>query len=657
MHRRTAPAAPREALTNDGTGTASSQSRGIRPRAPILGRGGTNNSNSNNKNNNVRLLGVILIFMVGALLFLHHNDPVHFPIIPLSLQRQLHQDQTHHQPASSLASHMQPSVSLAGGAGAGQDKGQANNNINALKVQSPLKQQQEQTSAAAAVIAPIGGITSTSTSNVSTSTLLYPNTPVYDTDGVTRLHIVFSTDCGDFQHWQSYLMFFSAWKAGQPGHVTRIASGCTEDEQLTAQQWHDDHISGPNAMAPGNRFGIHFTPKFTTVMDADGKEVGNYKFFNKPLGLKHWMEHGTGMGFAEGFDISSTAAEGTMADEDVVVILIDPDMILLRPISSDFSVERETIFANAKETSNWPTLKVKHGYPFAQKYGLGTQWQTFGLATITGDPHSPALEVNKVDGRNHYPAGPPYIGTARDMYAIAQKWTEFAPKVHAEYPYLLAEMYAYCIAAAHLKLPHKLIVSGMISNTGSSQAEGWAMIDKIPAMEVCDIASNDANDEHSHEHSSQQPQHDTVLDKSHARYYALPNVIHYCQRYAVGDWFFSKRKHPKDFFTCSKPLMAVPPQGSNVALETYQLKPPGSHTKADLIPKQAKRNAFMVCGILALLNQAATFYKSNHCSSNHHHLNDAGLNSIGEGSAGDDEGSDGDNGVANLAKTLKLPLS
>jgi hypothetical protein len=42
----------------------------------------------------------------------------------------------------------------------------------------------------------------------------------------TRYHIIFSTDCSPFQHWQSYLVFFSAMTLRQPGHVTRIASGC-----------------------------------------------------------------------------------------------------------------------------------------------------------------------------------------------------------------------------------------------------------------------------------------------------------------------------------------------------------------------------------------------------------------------------------------------
>lgn len=62
-------------------------------------------------------------------------------------------------------------------------------------------------------------------------------------DGKT-LYIVFSTDCGSFQHWQSYLLFFSAVRIRQPGFITRIASGCTEEEKQEAKEWYQTHIQG-----------------------------------------------------------------------------------------------------------------------------------------------------------------------------------------------------------------------------------------------------------------------------------------------------------------------------------------------------------------------------------------------------------------------------
>lgn len=62
---------------------------------------------------------------------------------------------------------------------------------------------------------------------------------------------------------------------------------------------------------------------------------------------------------------------------------------------------------------------------------------------------TPAKKVSKKDAINHYATGPPYLATTRAMRRIAQKWAEFVPRSHKEKPELMAEMYAYCIAAAH----------------------------------------------------------------------------------------------------------------------------------------------------------------------------------------------------------------
>jgi len=56
-------------------------------------------------------------------------------------------------------------------------------------------------------------------------------------DNVT-LYLVFSTDCSPSQHWESYLLFFSAMRAKQLGIITRIASGCTEKQTAEAREFH-----------------------------------------------------------------------------------------------------------------------------------------------------------------------------------------------------------------------------------------------------------------------------------------------------------------------------------------------------------------------------------------------------------------------------------
>merc|ERR1712157_158545 len=121
--------------------------------------------------------------------------------------------------------------------------------------------------------------------------------------------------------------------------------------------------------------------------------------------------------------------------------------------------------------------KVQDGIPFAQIYGYVDQWQSkIDLEKVTGDANTPAKYVPKADAIRFFPIGPPALATAKDMYNIAMNWTEFAPGVHKQYPYLLAEMFAYSISAAHLNLPHQPIESLMISATHIG-IEGWKWTD------------------------------------------------------------------------------------------------------------------------------------------------------------------------------------
>lgn len=371
----------------------------------------------------------------------------------------------------------------------------------------------------------------------------------------------------------------------QPGHVTRIVSGCEPDEAEAMQIWFDE-----NVQYMSSRFHLHLTPHFSQVTDENGNIVGDYKFFNKPFGLKHFLENFPILGF----DTNT----GTFTSPDDIVILIDPDMPLMRPITGDFSIERETLIAPKRQGKQLST-KVQRGIPFAQTYGLGTQWQKFDLDIIAG-PDSPAKDVNQQEGSLYYPVGPPYLGTVHDMHLISQKWTEFVPKVHAQYPYLLAEMYAYCIAAAHLQLRHQLIDSLMVSNPGTG-GEGWPLVDKIPPEETCDFAKH--------------PQHDK---------YALPSVVHLCQRYSVGEeWFFGKRKIPHDIYECPTPLFIEPP--SNLALLYDFKKPPNAKQRTPLEPQLINQQTFMVCYLTTLLNEAAAFYKTNICSTSPNDKNVANM--------------------------------
>ena len=62
-----------------------------------------------------------------------------------------------------------------------------------------------------------------------------PNSPsAEDNEKYTPddIHIVFSTGCNLFQHWQAEVVLHSHMKVGQRGKITRVVSGCdTEAEK------------------------------------------------------------------------------------------------------------------------------------------------------------------------------------------------------------------------------------------------------------------------------------------------------------------------------------------------------------------------------------------------------------------------------------------
>jgi len=383
--------------------------------------------------------------------------------------------------------------------------------------------------------------------------------PLLDKDGMLY-HLVFSTDCSAYQHWQSYLLFYSAFRIQQTGYVTRIVSGCDDEEAERETVWHNKHIKSIFS----DRFRIHMTPHFSSV-SKNGQKVGDYEYFNKPFGLRHWMEHD------DLIDINRQ-------EQDTFVILIDPDMILMRPITYDFSDDTETIVG--KRASVDRKFKVSKGQPFAQTYGFGAHWmEKLDLEKIAG-PDTPMKSLTKSVASVKYPVGPPYLALVRDMYDIAVKWTEFAPKVHEQYPHLLAEMFAYCAASAHLQLPHQIIDSLMISNTDST-GEGWDLIDKIPDEKICFVAENPTS----------------------FALYPVPNVVHYCQVYSFGGVNFSKRRMAEDFFSCHSQLLEKP----NVTT-TKDQKMMGETSLTVL-----KREGFMICSIVGTLNEAGTFFKDHHC--------------------------------------------
>ena len=157
------------------------------------------------------------------------------------------------------------------------------------------------------------------------------------------------------------------------------------------QQFHNTHIRDKLS----NNFHLHLTPDFAKVpaKRPDGTKVGGdkmmrYKYMNKPFGLLHWMEN-------------VLRKNETARNDDDIVILMDPDMILLRPIVHDYTNEN-VIFVEENPKSKI----VSHGHPMAQQDGyLSNQWMGLNATYITG--REIPSSVNPRAGPTHYNTGPP----------------------------------------------------------------------------------------------------------------------------------------------------------------------------------------------------------------------------------------------------------
>jgi hypothetical protein len=171
----------------------------------------------------------------------------------------------------------------------------------------------------------------------------------------------------------------------------------------------------------------------------------------------------------------------------------------------------------------------------------------------------------------------------------------------------MAEMHGYSIAAAHLNLPHRLGRGLMISTIDGN--ENFDFVDTtLNRTNTCEAAAAAA--------ASSTLQRGIVTPSVPMSVTKLPYVLHYCQRYALGRFFFSKYKLNEHFFDCDAPLMWEPPLHVGDIYDWY-IFPNGIEMSDMSHPDKHRnivRNGWMMCSLIFGLNDAATLFKQRHCS-------------------------------------------
>lgn len=467
-----------------------------------------------------------------------------------------------------------------------------------------------------------------------------------DDDDDDDFHIVFSTDCSGYQHWQGILLYYSAIRVGQRGTVTRIASGCTPKEQNEIQnEW-------LKIDPTRQKFRVHFAPSTTL----NGK---SYKYSNKPGGILHWLQ-------SQKSELESK--------NDTVVCLLDPDMILLKPITSHLIQPnwiRRSYHQNQIEyidptlNNNLPQVlrmkdvdnddklvhKITTGHPAGQHFGIGGAWVNSGImakkpvwanfskASICGNTGQ-CTKTTMEEAKTMYAAGPVYLATVQDWIMIAQKWWEFVPTVHQQYPYLLAEMYAFTMAVAHLQVKFHLFSNFMITGAEvSSGTEAWAWIDDYyinnenggeidsPDKVLSNTTTIAAESNHKRQRWTRQVCPTIEIDNTggdqnafnnnyNLYKFPIPNILHYCQRYKLDlqdqSFLFAKRKIPHDVFSCTNQNEKIPFE-LNKLIQQLQLTPNLNNCAISALPTIERRTIFAHCQLVSMLDWARKRYHSDVC--------------------------------------------
>jgi len=363
--------------------------------------------------------------------------------------------------------------------------------------------------------------------------------------------------------------------------------------------------------------------------------------------------------------------------EESVVALVDPDMMALRPIVPGLgegmtltSVSREGHYRDLLEYKDengkvllmrqkkLPPLpaRVTKGVAAGQHFGLGGFWASsgmknarpsfrhFNLTAVCG-VDSPCSNVPPSKGSDrayttrefadkNYAVGPVYIASAQDWMDLLPRWHDFMPRVHEQYPQLLAEMYAFTMAAADMQLKFALSSSYMVSDPSTmSSTEAWVWIDEYATRvtpqddqskqhtngktlrSVCDGATSNSlptKTLHLLENYGYGKYHDNSDVLSFAGVSnpgALPTVLHYCQNYNLADHKFAKRKMHHEFFRCNGEPLKFDVEILMKELDTIE-KDGGLSENSK---KSRMRTGFMLCHLIPLMNMALADYKLDVC--------------------------------------------
>jgi len=380
-----------------------------------------------------------------------------------------------------------------------------------------------------------------------------------------KLHIIFSSGCNYFQHWQSEFLLASAHLVAQRGRITRIVSGCHDKAAETVQHRHQTFPAGMNdklvPMEELNRsvnenFGLYVTPSFEGAVD--------FPWINKPSSIKYFMEH--------------ARPELDRLGETIIAIL-DPDFVFIKPLTQTGSPRSEVLVSRNVDKDVEivePIDIVRKGRPVAQRYGLEGGWvkPKYNLDEITGDPNTPAKKWTREMAAKYTSVGPPMLVHLHDLTDLSVLWEKYMRPVLSLGPDILADMWAYSIASAHLGLKHTILDHYMISVWGN-RGEAYDWIDAWPSLSC--------------RNPVEPPGHRSPIFLHLASNFKAPGE--------KGPWMFHKGHVPAKILDCDMPLIVEAPD------DTWEVSR----------DRTRRQHAWVLCHTISKLNHVLLMYKQKFC--------------------------------------------
>eukprot|EP01062_Namystynia_karyoxenos_P080764 TRINITY_DN8747_c0_g2_i1.p2 TRINITY_DN8747_c0_g2~~TRINITY_DN8747_c0_g2_i1.p2 ORF type:complete len:641 (+),score=162.36 TRINITY_DN8747_c0_g2_i1:82-1923(+) len=368
-----------------------------------------------------------------------------------------------------------------------------------------------------------------------------------------RVVCVYTTGCDFYQQWQSEALAHSHMLVGQRGRLVRVISGCAGDPEAP---------QGKNLFSRAEAARTSH-PRMEHYFARSVKGAAQFAWLNKPHGFLQWIKQA-----------------GLPADS--VVVILDPDQAFVSPLRLG-RAQHEVIRTRPRRNTvpELPALP-RPGKPVGQQYGLGDTWITkFDRRKICGEG-SPCLQPTTGDAWDYYAVGPPLLLLAEDAARLGRHWARLmGPVLQASRGDIITDMWAYSMAAAHLRMPHLTLDHFMVSDPDMSEArlgEGWHWVDRWPRNVSC-----------------RNPQ----VPPGHL----APTLVHYCQRYRATDsagrqWMWYKGDMRSDLLRCNATLPRAPPDDLFATQTT----------------KFGRRSAFMLCYLHHRLRGSVAAWRRKHCA-------------------------------------------